>query len=47
MPFSQDVPFSSTVMAKFNKTSMASAAAVDRRLDNNLLLVMCNGRIIR
>ncbi|XP_042157614.1 lysine-specific demethylase 7B isoform X2 [Oncorhynchus tshawytscha] len=46
-PFEQDVPFSSTVMAKFNKTSMASAAAVERSLDNNLLLVMCNGRIIR
>ncbi|XP_031656992.1 lysine-specific demethylase 7B-like isoform X5 [Oncorhynchus kisutch] len=45
--FEQDVPFSSTVMAKFNKTSMASAAAVERSLDNNLLLVMCNGRIIR
>uniref|UniRef100_A0A4W5JFP8 Lysine (K)-specific demethylase 7Ab n=1 Tax=Hucho hucho TaxID=62062 RepID=A0A4W5JFP8_9TELE len=46
-PFEEDVPFSSTVMAKFNKTSMASAAAVERSLDNNLLLVMCNGRIIR
>uniref|UniRef100_A0A673VRQ5 Lysine-specific demethylase 7A n=1 Tax=Salmo trutta TaxID=8032 RepID=A0A673VRQ5_SALTR len=41
-PFEEDVPFSSTVMAKFNKTSMASAAAVERSLDNNLLLVMCN-----
>ncbi|XP_021430700.2 lysine-specific demethylase 7B isoform X1 [Oncorhynchus mykiss] len=46
-PFEEDVPFSSTVMAKFNKMSMASAAAVERSLDNNLLLVMCNGRIIR
>ncbi|KAK6317991.1 hypothetical protein J4Q44_G00112820 [Coregonus suidteri] len=46
-PFEEDVAFSSTVMAKFNKPSMASAAAVERSLDNNLLLVMCNGRIIR
>ncbi|XP_041694124.2 lysine-specific demethylase 7B-like isoform X2 [Coregonus clupeaformis] len=46
-PFEEDVAFSSTVMAKFNKASMASAAAVERSPDNNLLLVMCNGRIIR
>lgn len=47
MLFSQDAPFSSTVTAKFNKASVASAAAVERSLDNNLRLVMCHGRIIR
>ncbi|XP_021457925.2 lysine-specific demethylase 7B isoform X2 [Oncorhynchus mykiss] len=46
-PFEEDAPFSSTVTAKFNKASVASAAAVERSLDNNLRLVMCHGRIIR
>uniref|UniRef100_A0A8C8J9Z6 Uncharacterized protein n=1 Tax=Oncorhynchus tshawytscha TaxID=74940 RepID=A0A8C8J9Z6_ONCTS len=39
-PFEEDAPFSSTVTAKFNKASVASAAAVERSLDNNLRLVM-------
>uniref|UniRef100_A0A4W5PT91 Lysine (K)-specific demethylase 7Ab n=1 Tax=Hucho hucho TaxID=62062 RepID=A0A4W5PT91_9TELE len=37
-PFEEDAPFSSTVTAKFNKASVASAAAVERSLDNNLRL---------
>uniref|UniRef100_A0A8C7QBQ4 Lysine (K)-specific demethylase 7Ab n=1 Tax=Oncorhynchus mykiss TaxID=8022 RepID=A0A8C7QBQ4_ONCMY len=41
-PFEEDAPFSSTVTAKFNKASVASAAAVERSLDNNLRLVMCH-----
>uniref|UniRef100_A0A4W5Q0M7 Lysine (K)-specific demethylase 7Ab n=1 Tax=Hucho hucho TaxID=62062 RepID=A0A4W5Q0M7_9TELE len=39
-PFEEDAPFSSTVTAKFNKASVASAAAVERSLDNNLRLVI-------
>ncbi|KAL0968535.1 hypothetical protein UPYG_G00268130 [Umbra pygmaea] len=46
-PFEENAPFSSLVTAKFNKVSVASAAAVERSLDNNLRLVMCNGQIIR
>uniref|UniRef100_A0A8C7K7S4 Lysine (K)-specific demethylase 7Ab n=1 Tax=Oncorhynchus kisutch TaxID=8019 RepID=A0A8C7K7S4_ONCKI len=38
-PFEEDAPFSSTVTAKFNKASVASAAAVERSLDNNLRLL--------
>ncbi|XP_042609177.1 lysine-specific demethylase 7B-like isoform X1 [Cyprinus carpio] len=32
---------------KFNKVSTASAAVAERSLDNNLRLLLCNGRIIR
>uniref|UniRef100_A0A8C1IK05 Lysine (K)-specific demethylase 7Ab n=1 Tax=Cyprinus carpio TaxID=7962 RepID=A0A8C1IK05_CYPCA len=35
------------VNGKFNKFSTASAAVVERSLDNNLHLVLCNGRIVR
>ncbi|XP_036374075.1 lysine-specific demethylase 7B isoform X1 [Megalops cyprinoides] len=46
-PFEEDTAFSSRVNGKFNKVSTASAAAVERSLDNDLRLVLCNGRIIR
>ncbi|KAJ8261884.1 hypothetical protein GJAV_G00159550 [Gymnothorax javanicus] len=46
-PFEEDAPFSSRVNGKFNKASTASAAAVERSLDNNLRLVLCNGKIVR
>ncbi|KAI1888397.1 hypothetical protein AGOR_G00184720 [Albula goreensis] len=46
-PFEEDTAFSSRVNGKFNKASTASAAAVERSLDNNLRLVLCNGKIIR
>ncbi|XP_060784350.1 lysine-specific demethylase 7B isoform X2 [Neoarius graeffei] len=44
-PFEDDSSFNLKV--KFNKVSTASAAAAERKLDNHLRLVMCNGRIIR
>ncbi|XP_018581798.1 lysine-specific demethylase 7B isoform X1 [Scleropages formosus] len=43
----QDTPFSCRVNVKFNKASTVSSAAAERTLDNNLRLVLCNGRIIR
>uniref|UniRef100_A0A3P9A1N7 Lysine (K)-specific demethylase 7Ab n=1 Tax=Esox lucius TaxID=8010 RepID=A0A3P9A1N7_ESOLU len=46
-PFEEEAPFSSAVTARFNKASVASAAAVEHSLENNLRLVMCNGQIIR
>ncbi|XP_061108186.1 lysine-specific demethylase 7B isoform X2 [Conger conger] len=46
-PFQEEDPFTSRVNGKFNKASTASAAAVERSLDNNLRLVLCNGKIIR
>uniref|UniRef100_A0A8D0CLI7 Lysine demethylase 7A n=1 Tax=Scleropages formosus TaxID=113540 RepID=A0A8D0CLI7_SCLFO len=46
-PFEEDTPFSCRVNVKFNKASTVSSAAAERTLDNNLRLVLCNGRIIR
>ncbi|KAL2102720.1 hypothetical protein ACEWY4_001888 [Coilia grayii] len=46
-PLEQDPDFSTRVHGKFNKVSMASAITIERGLDNNLHLVMCNGRIVR
>ncbi|KAF5897989.1 lysine-specific demethylase 7B-like, partial [Clarias magur] len=42
-PFEDD----SSLKVKFNKVSTASAAAAESKLDNQMHLVMCNGRIIR
>ncbi|XP_063073185.1 lysine-specific demethylase 7A [Engraulis encrasicolus] len=46
-PLEQDPDFSTKVHGKFNKVSMASAVTIEKGLDNNLHLVMCNGRIVR
>ncbi|XP_043084409.1 lysine-specific demethylase 7B [Puntigrus tetrazona] len=42
-PYEEDASFN----LKFNKVSTASAAVAERSFDNDLRLVMCNGRIIR
>nr|XP_023694322.1 lysine-specific demethylase 7A-like [Paramormyrops kingsleyae] len=42
-----DASFSCQFNGKFNKASTASADAAERVLDNNLRLVLCNGRIVR
>ncbi|XP_041934408.1 lysine-specific demethylase 7A isoform X2 [Alosa sapidissima] len=46
-PLEEDPDFSTRVHGKFNKVSMASAVTIEKGLDNNLHLVMCNGRIVR
>uniref|UniRef100_A0A8C1Q600 Lysine (K)-specific demethylase 7Ab n=1 Tax=Cyprinus carpio TaxID=7962 RepID=A0A8C1Q600_CYPCA len=46
-PYEEDAFFNLKVNGKFNKFSTASAAVVERSLDNNLHLVLCNGRIVR
>ncbi|XP_072566089.1 lysine-specific demethylase 7B isoform X1 [Paramormyrops kingsleyae] len=48
VPFQElDASFSCQFNGKFNKASTASADAAERVLDNNLRLVLCNGRIVR
>uniref|UniRef100_A0A671MM14 Lysine-specific demethylase 7B n=1 Tax=Sinocyclocheilus anshuiensis TaxID=1608454 RepID=A0A671MM14_9TELE len=46
-PYEEDASFNLKVNGKFNKVSTASAAVAERSLDNDLRLVLCNGRIIR
>ncbi|KAJ8381761.1 hypothetical protein SKAU_G00025390 [Synaphobranchus kaupii] len=46
-PFEEDTACGSRVNGKFNKASTASAAAMEKSFDNNLRLVLCNGKIIR
>uniref|UniRef100_A0A672QCS4 Lysine-specific demethylase 7B n=1 Tax=Sinocyclocheilus grahami TaxID=75366 RepID=A0A672QCS4_SINGR len=45
-PYEEDASFNLKVNGKFNKVSTASAAVAERSLDNDLRLVLCNGRII-
>ncbi|KAL4656720.1 lysine-specific demethylase 7B-like isoform X1 [Arapaima gigas] len=46
-PFNEDATLCSRVNGKFKKTTSSSSAAAARNLDNDLRLILCNGRIIR
>ncbi|XP_018602924.1 lysine-specific demethylase 7B-like isoform X2 [Scleropages formosus] len=46
-PFHEDTTLCSRVNGKFKKTSASSTATAGRGLDNDLRLVLCNGRIVR
>ncbi|XP_057185976.1 lysine-specific demethylase 7B [Triplophysa rosa] len=46
-PHEEAASFNLKVNSKFNKVSTASAAMVERSLDNDLRLVLINGRIMR
>ncbi|TRY54542.1 hypothetical protein DNTS_033406 [Danionella cerebrum] len=46
-PYEEDSSFNLKVNGKFNKVSTASAAMAEQSFDNNLRLVLCNGRIVR